>query len=187
MKRTLLALALSAAAISAQASDINYNYVQGNYGEIDIDGAKLDGFGIEGSYKFNDNFYGFAGYDKFDKNGASLSESNLGFGYAKSISDKTDWISELSFVRNSVDIGFGNFSDNGYRVATGLRGMVSDKVELNGKVSYTDVGDFGNGFGAGVGAVFHVNDSFGLTAGYDYADRDSTDFNGWNVGARLSF
>ena len=187
MKRTVLAIVLSAAALSAQASDINYNYVQGTYGEVDLEGADLDGFGIDGSIKFNDSFYGIAGYEKYDDNGVDLSEITAGVGFIKSVSDKTDWVSELSFVRNKTDFGFGSFSDNGYRVATGLRGMVSDKFELNGKVSYTDVGDFGNGFGASVGAVYHVNDTFGITAGYDYADRDNADLDGWNVGARISF
>ena len=139
MKRTVLAIVLSAAALSAQASDINYNYVQGTYGEIDVDGTDLNGFGIDGSIKFNDSFYGIAGYEKYDDNGVDLSEITAGVGFIKSVSDKTDWVSELSFVRNKVDVpDFANFSDNGYRVATGLRGMVSDKFELNGKVSYTD-------------------------------------------------
>ena len=43
--------------------------------------------------------------------------------------------------------------------------MVSDKFELNGKVNYTDAGDFGDGFGASIGGVYHVNDSFGIKRG----------------------
>lgn len=183
MKRTVLALMLSAAAVSAQASDLDYNFVQGSYKTVDLEGADLDGFGVNGSFKFNDSFYGIVGYDKVNDSGVDLSETAVGLGFRHAISDKTDWVSELSYVRNDLE----GFADNGYRIATGVRGMVSDKVELNGKVNYTDVSDFGKGFGVSVGSVFHVNDSFGITLGYDFSDRDDFDYDGWNLGARFSF
>ncbi|MEY3373233.1 MAG: hypothetical protein RLZZ537_1701 [Pseudomonadota bacterium] len=189
MKRTVLALALTAAAFSAQASDLDYSYVEGAYSKLDVGPGNLDGFSIDGSLKFNDSFYGFAGYQKNDQSGISLDEYNVGAGFRKAINDKTDWVSELSYIRDSGNIGNSliKVDDNGYRIATGVRSMVSDKFELNGKVNYTDAGDFGDGFGVGIGGVFHVNDSFGITAGYDYADRSGSDLNGWNLGARFSF
>ena len=188
MKRTLLALALSTAALSANAADLNYNYVQGSYNSVDIDGTDLDGFGIKGSLKFNDSFYGIAGYESYSEGSAGLDEYNIGLGYRWKVGAKTDWINELSYANDSADAGYyGNASDSGYRVATGLRSMVGENVELTGKLNYTDVGDFGNGVGASLGGVYHVNDMFGITAGYDYADRDNVDLSSWNVGARLSF
>lgn len=189
MKRTVLALALTAAAFSAQASDLDYSYVEGAYSKLDVGPGKLDGFSIDGSLKFNDSFYGFAGYQKNDQSGISLDEYNVGAGFRKSINDKTDWVSELSYIRDSGNIANSliKVDDNGYRIATGVRSMVSDKFELNGKVNYTDAGDFGDGFGVGIGGVFRINDSFGITAGYDYADRRGSDLNGWNLGARFSF
>ena len=80
MKRTLLALALSTAALSANAADLNYNYVQGSYNSVDIDGTDLDGFGIKGSLKFNDSFYGIAGYESYSEGSAGLDEYNIGLG-----------------------------------------------------------------------------------------------------------
>jgi long-subunit fatty acid transport protein len=183
MKRTVLALMLSAAAVSAQASDLDYNFVQGSYKTVDLEGLDMDGFGLNGSFKFSDSFYGIVGYDKVSKYGVDLSETGVGVGFRHGISDKTDWVSELSYVRNDLD----GFADNGYRIATGVRSMVSDKVELNGKVNYTDVSDFGKGFGVSLGGVYHVNDSFGITAGYDFNDRDGFDYDGWNIGGRFSF
>jgi hypothetical protein len=188
MKRTLLAIALSAAALSSQAADLKYSYAEGSYSKLDVDGTGLDGFAIDGSLKFNDSFYGIAGYQKNDQSGVSLDETYLGAGFRKSLNAKTDWINELSYVHDSADAGYyGNVSDSGYRVATGVRSMVGENVELTGKLNYTDVGDFGNGIGANLGAVYHVNDMFGITAGYDYADRGDIDLNSWNVGARVSF
>ncbi len=184
--KTLLALAIAATSTSLQASEINYNSVQAAYGSIDIGGVNLDGFAVDGSFKFNERAYGFAGYEKYSVNSGHLGEFNVGAGFIKSVSDKTDWVSEVSYVRTMLKDG-GSFNESGYRVATGLRGMVSDKVELSGKINYTDAGLFGDGFGVNLGAVFHVNENFGITAGYDYVDRDFFDYDGWNVGARFSF
>lgn len=188
MKRTLLALALSTAALSANAADLNYNNVQGSYNSVDIDGADLDGFGIKGSLKFNDSFYGIAGYESYSEGDIGLDETSVGLGFRHGVGAKTDWINELSYVHDSADAGYyGDVSDSGYRLATGLRGMVGENVELTGKLNYTDVGDFGSGLGVNLGGVYHVNETFGLTAGYDYSDRSDTSLNGWNLGARVSF
>lgn len=187
MKRLLLASALSVAALSAQASDLDYNYAQVAYDSTDVESTGLDGFAFGASIKFNDSFYGTFNYKDVDGDLVELSETNAGIGFIKSTSDKTDWVTELSLVRWNIGTILGDLDDNGYRVATGLRGMASDKLELNGKVNYTDVGDFGNGFGVSLGAVYHVNDTFGLTAGYDFADIDSSNLDSWTIGARINF
>ena len=73
-------------------------------------------------------------------------------------------------------------------IATTIRQLMDgENVELTGKLNYADVGDFGNGIGVNLGGVYHVNETFGITAGYDYADRGDIDLNSWNVGARVSF
>ncbi len=188
MKSTLLAIALSTAALSAQAADLDYNTVQATYNKVDAGAGNLDGFGVNGSFKFNDSLYGIAGYQKLDGSGGDLDETNLGLGFRKAINDKADWVSELSYVRDSADAGsFGSVSGNGYRVATGIRGLATDKLELSGKINYTDVNNFGNGMGAGVAATYKLTENFGLTAGYDFSKRDSEDLNGWNAGVRFNF
>lgn len=189
MKRLLLASALSVAALSAQASDLDYTYAQIAYDSTDVDSESLDGFTFGASIKFNDSFYGTFNYKDADGGVLllGLSETTGGIGFIKSTSDNTDWVSELSLVRWNLDTVLGDFDDNGYRVATGLRGMASDKLELSGKVNYTDIGDFGNGFGVSLGAVYHVSDTFGLTAGYDFADIDGSELDSFTVGARISF
>lgn len=186
MKRIALVLALSTIAISAQASELDYNYAQASYVGADIDGTSLDGFGLNGSFKFNDDFYGIAGYQQTSKGSVELSEFDFGLGFRKNIHEGTDWVSELSWIRNTFDYGPYSTSNNGYRIATGVRSMVSEQFELNGKINYTNVSNFGNGFGVGVGGVYHFNDTFGVGIGFDYADRD-TNLNSWNIGARLNF
>jgi len=43
----------------------------------------------------------------------------------------------------------------------------------------------GSGFGASVGAVYHVNESFGITADYQY--HPDNEIGIWGFGARFSF
>ncbi|MFT3808023.1 hypothetical protein [Arenimonas sp.] len=183
---SLLALALAAALpfTAANATDLKYNYVQGGYSAADIGGLDMDGYGVKGSVAFGDKFYGLASYDRVSDNGIDLSETAVGVGFRHGLSDKTDFFTEASFVQDDLDV-VG--SDNGYRVAGGVRSLMSDKFEGSVKATYTDVGDYGNGFGAGVSGLFHISNTWGVYASYDYADRDSNHFNTWGAGVRASF
>lgn len=189
MKFSLIALSLAAALpLSAQASDLKYNYVEADYASTHASGITLDGYKLKGSAAFGDNFYGVASYGKVSKSGVDLDEGTLGLGYRYAISDKTDWDSEVSYVRDKASVsGLGSASDNGYRVATGMRSLLGEKFEGNFNVNYSHVNNFGNGLGAGLGGVFHINDTWGITGGYDYAKRDSGHLNTWTLGARASF
>lgn len=184
MKRTLFALALMAALpLSAQASELKYNYIEGGYARTTVAGFDFNGYDLKGSAAFGDDFFGTASYTHGSKNGADINEGTVGLGYRIPVSDKANFDVGVSYVHDSVP----GLSDNGYKVSAGFRGLMSDVVEGNINVNYADVGDFGNGIGAGAGLVFHVNDTWGITTGYDYAKRDSLHFNTWNLGARASF
>lgn len=188
MKRNISLLALALAAIvpftAANAGELKYTYVQGGYSAADVAGLDMDGYGVKGSVAFGDKFYGLASYDRVSDSGFDLNESSLGVGFHTGLSDKTDFFAEASAVRDDFDfVG----SDTGYRVAGGIRSLMSDKFEGSVKATYSDVGDYGNGFGAGVSGVFHITDTWGVYASYDYADRDSSNFNTWGAGVRASF
>jgi len=186
MKRTLFALVLAAVLpMSAQAGELSYSYVQGGYTAASFIGGDFDGFGLKGSVAFNDSFYGFASYDSGEDSSVDLNQSSIGAGWHSA--GDTQWFVEASFINNEIDNGGGSFDDNGYAVAGGLRTSVSDNFELNAKINYTDVGDFGDGFGAGVGGLFSFNDTWGIYASYDYSDRNSLDLDTWGLGVRASF
>ena len=189
MKRSLIALALAAALpLSAQASELSYNYVEADYASTHAYDTTLDGYKLKGSVSFSDNFYGVGSYGKVSKDSIDFEEGTIGVGYRHAISDKANWESELSYVQDNVDVGsFFDNDDDGYRVSTGVRGMLGPKFEGNVSVNYTDVNDFGSGVGANVGGMFHINDTWGITAAYDYSNRDNTDLNTWTLGARASF
>jgi len=187
MKRTLFALALAAALpMSAQAGDLSYNYIQGGYSAANVDGLDGGGFGIKGSFAFNDSFYAFGSYDTSDDSGIDFNQTSIGAGWHTA--GDTQWFVEASYVNNEVDFG-GGFSndDDGYAIAGGVRAKLNDKFELNGNLNYKDVGDFGDGIGAGIGALLSFNDTWGAYASYDYSDRGSFDVDTWGVGIRASF
>ena len=187
MKRALFALALAAALpMSAQAGELNYNFIQAGYSSVSIGGSNLNGFGLKGSVAFNDSFYGFASYDSGSKNSADLNQTFVGAGWHSA--GDTQWFVEAAYVNDSLGYsGGGSFHDNGYSVAGGVRAAVSDNFELNAKVNYTDVGNFGDGFGAGVGGVFSFNETWAMYGSYDYSDRNNTSFDTWGLGVRASF
>ena len=188
MKVSLFALALAAALpLSAHADDLKYNFIEADYASTHAFSTNLDGYKVKGSAAFGDDFYGTADYSRVSKNGGHLEEGSLGIGYRHAISDKANWESELSYVNDKVSGGGFSFSDNGYRIQTGLRGMLAPRFEASVNVNYSDVSNFGNGLGAGVGGMFHINDTWGITGGYDYSKRDSTNLNTWTLGVRASF
>lgn len=187
MKRTFLALALTAALpISAQAAEVNYNFVEAGYASTSVDGGDFNGWNIDGSVGFGSNFYGFAGYTTGDESSADLNQTKLGVGWHSS--GNAQWFAEAAWVNNEIDYGNGfDIDDNGYTVAGGVRGFLGDHFEGNVKVNYTDVGDFGDGFGAGLTGIYHFNDTWGAYASYDYSDRSDFNFDTWGLGVRASF
>lgn len=184
MKRSLIALALAAALpVAAQASDLDYSYLQAGYSSADVEGINFDGWAIKGSLAFGESFYGVAGYEKGSKSGVDLEQTRVGLGYRYGLSDRTDLFGEASYLHEKVP-GFG---DNGWGVAGGVRTMLGQNFEATAKLTYADVNDFGAGWGAGVGGVYHFTKTWGAYASYDYADRDGTDLKTWGIGLRASF
>jgi hypothetical protein len=190
MKRSLLALALaSLLPLSANATDLSNSYFQGGYSSLRTEGTNFDGLGLKGSLNFNDDWYGTVTYDRGTKSGLEIDESSLNVGYRYGLSDKTDLYAEAGWVHDKIDVGVPgyNFKDNGYRVTGGVRSALSDNFEGNFHVSYADVGDYGNGAGAGVGGLFKINPMWGITAEVENGKVDDVQTTRYMVGVRASF
>jgi hypothetical protein len=193
MKRSLIALALAAVLpLSAQAGEIGYSYVEGGYNRSSIDSIHATGYFLDGSVAFNEDFYGIASYRKVTNDDfgidVSLDETALALGYRRGVSDKTDFIAEAGYLRIGADAsGLGSDSADGYRVAAGFRGMLAPKFEGNIKAYYTKVSDSDGEFGARVGGVYHVNQTWGIVASYDHTKLDGENLNTWGLGVRASF
>ncbi|HQZ30806.1 MAG TPA: diffusible signal factor-reguated Ax21 family protein [Arenimonas sp.] len=182
MKRSLLALALVALLpLSAQADDkLSYSYIEGQYVNVDGD---ADGFGVTGSIEFGEsNFYGFGSYKmvETDDFNIDIDFTDVGLGYAHSLSDNADLISEIAYVNADVD-GLGNA--DGYRASVGIRGSFSDKFEGLVKANYIDGNDVDGDFSGTVGAQYKFTQTWGVTGEVEFADGGET----YLVGLRASF
>lgn len=182
---SLLALVLASPAF---AGGLSYNFIEGQYqkvefdeGSIDVDG---DGFGIGGSFELNENVFVLASYASADFDfGIDLNQLAIGAGYAVEISETADFFATLSFIRAEVEAsGFGSLDDDGFGATIGVRGMVSERVELFGTLSYVDLGD-DDSTAIGGGALYNVTDIFALGANVEF-DEDVTSY---GVIARIYF
>jgi opacity protein-like surface antigen len=195
MKRALLGLALAAILpVSAQAADntssLSYSYIEATYQNSDWFSENFDGFGVAGSIDFSHDWYGSASYRSvgngdFD---LDLDETVVNLGWHHAVSDKADFLAELGYVNYGADAGGGIDGDSdGYRVAAGFRGMMAPRFEGSIKASYTDISDMDGEFGVGVGAVFHINQTWGITGSYEHTNVLDEGMDTWGLGVRASF
>jgi len=100
MLRSSLVILLLALSASASAEGFNYSFVSAGYGTTDFDGiGDGDGFTLRGSYAFNNDIHGFAGYESAGLDfGIDATRWNAGFGYNTSMSDKLDLVARLSRI-----------------------------------------------------------------------------------------
>lgn len=140
MKNTLIASLVLAAlfSVETQASDgLSYNYADINYTSYDIDGATVDGFEVEGSVSFGDNFFVSPSLVALTKSGVTLSLWRLDIGRSFSISDRIDLVASARLAYEDISSnGNSSFSGSGYGAVAGVRSMVSQRTELSGFVNW---------------------------------------------------
>jgi Ax21 family sulfation-dependent quorum factor len=201
-----LALALAIAPFAAAADEIGYTYVEGGYAELrqdvpdapgfDFDDIKAAGYFVDGSVAVGETFHVFGGYRSgnddlrvtqlgigsadFD---TDLSQFDIGLGYHHSINDRTDLVTEVSYIHTEIEIE--GESDDGHdgRVSVGVRHMLADSVEGWIKGHYSD-GDFYDGaFSASFGGQYKFNPMWGVVGEIEIGQDNSL----FVVGARASF
>lgn len=180
---------LAMCAAPALADELSYNYIDLGYqaveidlgGGFDVDG---DGFAIGGSFEGGESWHIFAGYGStnFDF-GVDLNELAIGAGYHTPISDTVDFVGELAYVTVEVEVPAGFSTDeDGIGASIGLRGMMSDVVELSGSIDYVDLGGDGEtSFDAN--AWFNMSPAFALGINAGFGDDVTT----YGVGVRWYF
>ena len=190
MKTKFLALALAAFAPFAVMADVSYSFVEASYqlgGEAeDITGAEdTDGFQLRGSFAVNDNWF-----VEFDYGTLSTDPSGVDIN---SMSLLAGWHGELVYAKFGyesleLDAGAGgSVDDSGYNLDFGVRSMVSDAIELNGHVGYSDLGNFDTFTNYGFGALWTFGDNMGVTFNYDMHSGDGVDLSTYGFGFRLNF
>ena len=187
MLRVLAVTTLLVYSGAAFAEDFDYNFVQASYGQVELDDVDVDGdgFGIAGSVEVSEHFHLFGGYTTGDFDfGVDSTDLSAGLGYNAPISETVDLVASIAYVSTEVDIpGFGSVDDNGYGLGLGLRGMATPAVELNGGISFVDLGDSGDDTSFAAGFLYHFSDAFaaGLSGGW------SDDATSYQLNGRFSF
>ncbi len=192
MKRSIFALALAAALpMSAQAAtELKYNFVELDYGRTSVDDADLDfdGFGVKGSVKVAEPVYLFGSYqqgsDDFLGVDVDAETYQVGVGFRHALSPKADFIAELSYLNQQIDVGnFGGVDADGGKISGGVRGLLSDNFEGYVKANYIDGGDFDGDFTGTIGAQVMFNETWGLTGEAELGSDQTT----YLIGLRASF
>jgi Ax21 family sulfation-dependent quorum factor len=193
MKRSLLALVMLAALpLTAQAAQPNYNYLEADYVSINIqdvdDMDNAEGFGLRGSWAMTDSFYLFGSYlsgsTEISEVDVDVDQSQLGVGFRHGVTETTDFIAELSWLNQSIDVeGLGEEDGNGGRLSAGFRHSFDPKFDGFVKANYTDGNDFDGDFSGTVGAFVKFNETWGITAEAEVGG----DADIYTLGVRASF
>jgi hypothetical protein len=152
---------------------------------VEVDPGNGDGFDVGGSFAINPNFFATASYGDVDyKGNVSLKTFDIGLGAHTPVAENVDVFGVASYVHAKLEVGSGSGSDDGYGLQAGLRAMVIDALELNGAVSYVDLGNGIDGTTFSIGAVYNFTEAFAGVLGYSNGEHDAE---GWNVGLRFNF
>lgn len=189
MFRFMAIAMLAMCAAPAFAAELSYSFLDFEYQAVELDAGlgfdvDGDGFAIGGSFEGGESWHVFVGYGStnFDF-GVDLNELVIGAGYHTPISDTVDFVGELAYVSVEVEVPAGfTVDDDGIGVSIGLRGMMSDVVELSGSINYVDLGGDGEtSFDAN--AWFNMSPAFALGINAGFGD----DVTAYGVGVRWFF
>jgi hypothetical protein len=172
-------------------SALSYSYAELGYINTKIDDANIDGdgFGIRGSWGFTDRFHAFAsfadlGYDF----GIDATQFEIGAGLNQPLAPRLDLVATVAYLNADVSANVPGFrsldvSDDGFGVGVGLRGLVTDQFELNGKLNYADFDKAGDDTNFTVGARYSFLPQWSVGADINF----DSDGNSWMIGARYTF
>jgi len=211
VKKLVIALALAAAPFCSFASESNgigYTHVELGYAYEDMGGFYGNGFKLDGSYAFTDNFFVTGSYARTTDDASwttgsvsydldeTMTKWTVGLGFNKSIGSRADWVSQLAYARwedkvedrvcTAVDcVSYvGEDKLNGYNLSTGVRGRITDKVTANAYLGYED---YNHGYDGNFYADFAAGYSFNPTWSIQSGVRLASGAESWNLGVRASF
>lgn len=176
-KFAVLAASMFAFAGAAQATDLNYNYLDIGYTVTDIDDISVDvkSYGIAGSFLVSNEIFVYGGYmdgqtDRFFGGRIDISGYTLGLGYRLGISPQTDFNFGAAFERarlkgTGAHAGLGSESDNGYSLSVGVRHLFAPQFEFGAAVTYVDVFDDDDTV-LSVGGLWHINEVVAVGLAY---------------------
>ncbi len=172
--RLALACLLAAAALPAAAESMGTaprsSYVELGYADTTWYDESLDGYAIKGLLSMGDSFYLLVDFTSatLDAPGSDieLQPLNVALGYRKGVSPSTDVIAEAGLMTVETKFRDQTFSNDGWRVAAGVRSALGSRFDLEAKAMFSEVEEFDSILGAQVGLVFNINETWALTASH---------------------
>lgn len=174
---------------NVKADSPSYDFVEVAFVKGDIDDSDVDvdgdGFAFGGSVSVHENWFLFADYADLDFDfGVDLSLLEVGAGYRLPMSDNTDLALSAAYVKADLDSPLGSADDDGYGIAAIVRGMVNSQFELNGGLSYIDLGGSdGDETSFSIGGVYSFTDNVAFNGRVEIGD----DINLYTAGFRFYF
>ncbi len=169
----LAGMTSSVIATSAQAADFNYNYIEGGFENYDLENIDANVGKLSGSYEITPKLNIVGEYAKGDLDnptgGSDLDfeESAIGIEYHASIAPKTDVTTNIKYINQDIDTVN---DEDGYGVGVGVRHWLTDTVEVDANIDYSDVDSYDTELK--VGARYHFNDDISVGAGYSTSKED---------------
>ena len=188
MKRSLIAIALAASLpfAATAAEGISYNYLEAGYkasnGDVDA-----DGYALNGSFAFHDNFHVFGGFDRqeIDHTDRDVDQYRLGVGYNLAIAPRTDLLARVAYQKLDAGRVLGNALDfDGWSTEVGVRGLLANNFDGYALVGYEDYdGGIDGDFYGRLGANVSFNPNWGLNGDVKF----NGDVTEWFVGPRFTW
>lgn len=174
--------------VTVLASDVSYDQLRLNYvsSELDAGPVDVDGDGLElyGSFSFMESFFAFGSYSDLDLDfGLDASMLELGGGYHRPITGMLDFVGSIGYVRQDLDTPFGDADDDGISLSGGVRGRMTDAIEVKAALNYFVMDEGDNDTQVEFGGDYFFTERFALGAGLCLGDDVTT----WTVGGRYNF
>lgn len=193
MKKLLMVAALAIA--PAALAEPTYSFVSFAYqmdGEISTAGGSIDtdAYNFKGSFAVSDGMFVEFVYNSIgtDPSALDITDYALAFGFNGEMGYAKFGYESAEFDFCAI---FGappcTLDDSGFTADFGLRSQVSDQVELNAHVGYSDLGDLETYTNVGFGVAVNVSESADLTFNFDKRLGDSFDIQTITIGVRFNF
>jgi len=169
---------VSAQAVSGKESP-QWTYIEGGFSNIDVgDGEANSGGYVGGSMNIFKSFHLIGEYNI----AGDYSFWEAGGGWHGLFGESLDMFAEVTWTDVAFDSGFNETSDNGTKVAGGVRWILGKRFEIKGTASWVDLDDGDATFEA-EGLWFLLQNRLGLGISFEVGDADKAHvFARWNFG-----
>lgn len=178
----LASLLLSAGA--ATAGEFSYDYVEGAFGELDRD---ADVIYLGGAMSLDKQFGVIGSLGMVDYNGGDGTVLRAGGLFHTELQPKLDLVATLELAWSDFEMKVpagGTVSDDdlGFIASGGVRFELTEEVELEGKLTLTEVDPFDDGLGMQAAARYYMTPEFSAAVGL----ANDADFDGIFINARYN-